>query len=75
MINEMFTKTQSEVPNLQFVVATLKEKPIDDILDYKHDLSDKYLLKLRKQKVPATAATRTTKRVRGKFEREMLRKN
>jgi hypothetical protein len=57
------------------VVATTKEKPYDDIHDYKTDLGPQYFIRLRKLKSPEKASARVMKRVRSKFELEIARKN
>lgn len=61
---------QIEADQLRYVIATTKEKPYDDIRDYKADLSEVYRLKLRKMKDPANATRRVMKNVRGKFTLE-----
>jgi len=39
LIDGMFAQIQEGVDPLRFVVASVKEKPLDDIHDYKNDLS------------------------------------
>jgi len=50
IIDDMFTKTQNAIENVKVSIAIKKEKPIDDILDYKADLAPQYPLRLGREK-------------------------
>lgn len=67
MLNEMFAKTQKDIDPVRFVIATTKEKPWDDIIDYPSNLSTVYNQKLKKLKDPEKATARVVRRVRGQF--------
>ena len=70
MLNEMFLKTQKEYDPVRVVIATLKEKPYDDIMDYPLELDKTYPINWRKPKDPKKATLRVVRRVRTRFDLE-----
>ena len=52
------------------MVASNKEKPIDDIKDYPLDWQKKYPMKLKRSKDLTKETRRVVKRVRAKFDLE-----
>ncbi|CDW76885.1 ankyrin repeat-containing protein [Stylonychia lemnae] len=73
MVNKMFIQTQNSIEPIKVVLATTKEKPLDDIQDYPLDLGNQYQIQDRDLNKPFQQTTRIVNRVRGKFEKQLIK--
>lgn len=70
----MFHKTQKLVDPVKVVLSKEKEKPYDDVKDYPVDLTEKYKIDEKHKESLEVTTKRIVRRVRGKFERELAKK-